>query len=427
MYPSLIAAAVCLLGSIYFTIAKSALLNFSHARLDAMDLSERRQRRVDAHLDNRVGLVQAAIVLNALCSILFVMIVCAEFVVSFSGDSWHGPFLEGLGISVLCLVVVGGLLPWIYGRQRSERFLGRFLVVLAALWHVTKPLIGAVEFFNTLMNRLTGEPDPASNGQEIEDEILSVVASGEKDGEIEEEQKEMFTNVMEFRDADVAEVMTPRTEMVSVEVNSTVEEAIQECVSHGHSRIPVFRENRDEIVGIFYLRDIMSHWGRQGAGDIQLADLLREPVYVPETKQIAELLAEMRQRKFQIAIVVDEYGGTSGLVTTEDIVEEIVGEIQDEYDRDLTEEILRVSEDCIEVDAKSHVDKVNEALRISLPEDESYDTIGGFVFSMLGHIPRKGEMCVHEGVEITVMHADERRIKRLKILAHREKHEEDEK
>ena len=108
MYPSLIAAAVCLLGSIYFTIAKSALLNFSHARLDAMDLSERRQRRVDAHLDNRVGLVQAAIVLNALCSILFVMIVCAEFVVSFSGDSWHGPFLEGLGISVLCLVVVGG-------------------------------------------------------------------------------------------------------------------------------------------------------------------------------------------------------------------------------------------------------------------------------------------------------------------------------
>ncbi len=411
-------AVLCLLGTIYFTIAESALLNFSHARVDDMNLGERLRKLIDGHLGRRNDLILAATVLNAVSNVLLVMLIYRMWSVSVGGSLTPLALVEVLGLSLLGVVLLGELLPWAFVERRPEPYLGRFIVPVAAAAHILKPLLAGIAFINRLISRVAGHP--AEDDLDIEDEILSVVASGEKDGELDEEQTEMFENVVEFRDADVAEVMTPRTEMVSLEIGMPLRDAVEVGLSTGHSRVPVYEDNQDNITGILYLRDVLSHWVKDERADIPLADVTREPVFVPETKQIAEMLREMRTRKFQIAIVVDEYGGTSGLITTEDIVEEIVGEIQDEYDRDLTDEILRISEDCIEADARAHVDDINEALHISLPEDNSYDTIGGFVFAQLGHVPKQDETLNYTGVEITVLQADERRIHRLKLAAHRE-------
>ena len=412
---------MCLLGTIYFTIAESSLLNFSHARLDAMDLPERRRKAIDRHLDGRNGLILAATLLNAACNVLFVMLVSRLSVAGLEGQptAWH--FIAVFGLSLIGVVLIGELIPWAFVARHPEPYLGRFLAPVWAAARVLRPLLAAVLLLNRLIGRVAGFPEPSDDDHDIDEEILSVVASGEKDGEIEEDQKELFENVVEFRDADVAEVMTPRTGMVSVEISTPLREAVEVGCATGHSRLPVYEGNRDQIKGVLYLRDVLFLWAKSDETPATaLASVIREPVFVPETKQIAELLREMRVDKFQIAIVVDEYGGTSGLITTEDIVEEIVGEIQDEYDRDLTEDIRHVSEHCIEADARTHVDDVNEALHISLPENDSYDTISGFVFAELGHVPERGETFHHNGVEITVLQADARRIHRLRITAHRE-------
>jgi len=411
-------AVLCLLGTIYFTIAESALLNFSRARVDDMNLSERRRKLIDLHIERRIDLVLAATVLNAVSNVLLVMLIYRIWSVSVGGGLTLLDLVEVLGLSLLGVVLLGELLPWAFVERRPEPYLGRFIVPVAAAAHILKPLLAGIAFINQLISRVAGHP--AQDEVDIEDEILSVVAFGEKDGELDEEQTELFENIIQFRDADVAEVMTPRTEMVSVEIGMALRDAVDVGLSTGHSRIPVYDDNQDNITGILYLRDVLSHWVKDERADVALADVTREPVFVPETKQIADMLREMRTRKSQIAIVVDEYGGTSGLITTEDIVEEIVGEIQDEFDRDLTEEILWISEDCIEADARAHVDDINEALHISLPEDNSYDTIGGFVFAQLGRVPKQGETLNFNGVEISVLQADERRIHRLKIAGHRE-------
>lgn len=411
---------VSLVGSFYSTMAQSALLNFSHARLDAMPMSARRRRLVDAHLANRNSLLLTVSILDMVWNVLFVMLLSLHWASPEPDALLHVQFLEVFVLALLGLVVFGELLPWVCVHHRAEHFLGGFLSPVAAAARVLKPLLNALAFVNTLINRILGHPQPFGSGHQIEDEILSVVASGEKDGEIEQDQKVMFENIVDFRDADVAKVMTPRTEMVTIEAASPLHEAIEKALSTGHSRLPVYRGNRDNIVGILHLRDVLEHWGKPDAGELTLERVVREPVYVPETKKISELFQEMKRGKFQFAIVVDEYGGTSGLVTTDDIVEEIVGDIQDEYKPEPQQDIRRVSEDAIEVDGRTRVDKVNEALLVSLPEHASYDTIGGFVFATLGRVPRKGDRLEHDGVEIVVIEASERRIHRLRVTARRQ-------
>lgn len=411
----------CLLGTIYFTLAESALLNFSYARLDVLPVNEAQRELIDRHIDNRNKLILTAAVLNAVCNVLFVILI--YWIYADRADGSLGLLgLAGIfGLSVIGIVLLGELLPWSFAVGSAERYLGRFMVPVAVAAWAIRPVLAGITGINRLAARIAGHPEPSQNDPAIEKKILSVVASGEKVGEIEEDQKEMFTNVVEFRDADVAEVMTPRTAMVSLEIDTPLSEAIETGRSTGHSRLPVYAKDRDHIKGILYLRDVLFQWAEKDKQlDMTLAEVIRAPVFVPETKQIAGLLGEMRREKFQIAIVVDEYGGTAGIVTTEDIVEEIVGEIQDEYDYDVAEEIRRVSEDCIEVHPGAHVDDINEALHVSLPEHESYDTISGFVFSHLGRVPKKGETFSYDGVEIAILHADERRIHRLRISAHRQ-------
>jgi len=214
--------------------------------------------------------------------------------------------------------------------------------------------------------------------------------------------------------------MTPRTDVVGIEKHSTLEQIRDIILSEGYSRYPVYDDSLDNIVGVLYVKDLLPLVGANGVdveSEFKLREVVRPALFVPETKTLRDLLAEMQQRKVHMALCLDEYGGTAGLVTIEDILEEIVGEIQDEYELEEKAEpdIVRVDETTAEADGRAYIDDVNDALEIELPEDEDYDTIGGFVFAQLGHVPEVGESFDYEHLQITVLDAEKTKVNRVKI------------
>lgn len=301
------------------------------------------------------------------------------------------------------------------GKQFAEPVLYWCWPVLRLLRLAALPIISFSRRMEHTVHWLTGEPDTV-RGTPIQEEILTVVGEGEREGSIDEDAAEMIEGLMELPEVTVSEVMTPRTDMFMLKNSATLGEAallISEC---GHSRIPVYGENRDEILGILYAKDLLPHLGIAAERPRAVATLqLRKPVYVPETKLVGILLREFQRERVHIAIVMDEYGGVAGLVTIEDILEQIVGEITDEHDPTETPPVHFLNDHVLEVDARIHVDELNELVGLELPEDADFDTVGGFVFSTLGHIPQKGESFEHEGANFVVVDASDRTVKRLRI------------
>jgi len=228
---------------------------------------------------------------------------------------------------------------------------------------------------------------------------------------VADDQKQMIEAIFDLRETDAGAVMTPRTDIQGVELTARLDEVRTSLIEEGHSRVPVYRENLDDIVGILYAKDLLpllEEGGspRSGAA-FDLKSLLREPMLIPESKDVLELLREFRATKVHLAIVVDEYGGTAGLVTIEDILEEIVGEIHDEYEEDAEGPGVEPLDDGrARVDARLPIDDLNDRLQLDVPEDEEYDTVGGFVLETLGHIPDVGESFESHGVKVTVEEAE---------------------
>jgi CBS domain containing-hemolysin-like protein len=262
---------------------------------------------------------------------------------------------------------------------------------------------------------LTGHGDKSPHGLPfiIEEEIKTLVDAGEEGGFIEEEEKEMIYSIFEFGDTLAREVMVPRIDMVAIEVNTSVMDALDVVLQAGHSRIPVYEESIDNIVGILYAKDLLQYW-RDDTSSLKLRGILRNVYYIPETKKVDELLQQLQLRKVHIAIVVDEYGGTAGLVTIEDIVEEIVGEIQDEYDSE--EAFMEViNENEIVFNGRMDLDDVNHIMSLDLPTDRG-DTLGGLVYTNLGRVPAVGDTTRIKNIEITVLSVVRRQIKKVKVV-----------
>jgi len=246
-----------------------------------------------------------------------------------------------------------------------------------------------------------------------EGELDLVARMEEANGELEAGEREMIHSIFEFRETVVREIMVPRVDVVAVRHDAPLGEIVDLVLEEGHSRIPVYRETIDHIVGVVYVKDLFRYL-RDGHTQITAAEVMRPAYYVPETKKVDELFQEMRQKKVHLAIVVDEYGGTAGLVTIEDVLEEIVGEIRDEYDVEEAPPLVRLDEHTALVDARMHLEEVNEALGITLPTDE-VDTVGGLVYSRLGHVPTQGEEVTVNGVRIRVEELEGQRISRVRI------------
>ena len=278
------------------------------------------------------------------------------------------------------------------------------------------PLFGGAGFCSTFLHRVAGRTPEIADEESFEDEIRTIVTEGHREGLLEEDAREMIEGVIELSDVNVSEIMTPRTDMVSVPAALSWEELLQLIIKAGHSRIPVYERNRDDVTGVLHVKDLLHEVVEKGLSRTEpWAALAREPYFVPETKPVHRLLEEFQRTQNHLAVVLDEYGGVSGLVSMEDILEEIVGEIDDEYDQALGEEIRRLTDGVAEVLGRVHVDEVNEELGTNLPEDGDFDTIAGLVFSELGHVPVVGEELVFGSSRITVLEATKRRILRLQI------------
>ncbi len=245
-----------------------------------------------------------------------------------------------------------------------------------------------------------------------EEEIRAMAEAGSEEGAIEEGEKEMIHSIFEFGDTVVREVMTPQPDIVAVNASSSLDEVLDVVLRHGYSRIPVYAEDGDEIIGIVYAKDVLRelHSGQNGRS---LSELARRAYFVPESKKVADLLREMQQEKVHVAIVVDEYGSIAGLVTLEDLLEEIVGEIADEYDRE-EPQVEPAGDGRYRVNARLPVDELNELLEAELPDDE-WDTVGGLIMGILGRLPTQGEKVEFEGLRFTAERVQGRRISKVLI------------
>jgi len=325
-------------------------------------------------------------------------------------------FVSKWMLVVVILVSVVGILPWTIARVAGEPFLYRFWPVLSAFTLFLKPILRLIYGLDRLVHRLTGLQEPR-NGDEsvLTDEIRTVVDEGQREGVLESEARTMIHRVMELQEEDTAAIMTPRTDMSCISVDSTLEEARNSLLEAGYSRIPVIGETTDDILGILYAKDLLKHVSSTNGEKIHLIDIVREPFYVPETTSIANLLETMKLKRVHLGIVVDEYGGVAGLVTMEDVLEEIVGEIVDEYDAAEESGIVSTGPNVTEVEARVHIDDLNEQFEYGLPEDSDYDTIGGFVFSQLGRIPEQNDSFTWNRLHITILEADKRKVGKLRI------------
>lgn len=245
-----------------------------------------------------------------------------------------------------------------------------------------------------------------------EEEIHELIEAGEEEGIVDEKEREMISAILELDSTVVREIMVPRTEMASISIEASVREAIHAIITCGHSRIPVYDGTLDNIIGLLYAKDLLKSWG-MADNDIQLRNLVRQPFFTPETKTLELLLQEFKKKKVHLAIVVDEYGGTSGLVTIEDLLEQIVGDIQDEYD--MEEDLyVRNPDGSLTSDARLPIEELEQQFGLEIERDK-FDTVGGLVVHLAEGIPSAGAVITGEGLEIEILDADPRKVIRVRI------------
>jgi len=327
--------------------------------------------------------------------------------------SWPDLLISGL-VSAILLWVFTSVLAAALARYIGVGLLVTGLSLVRLLTRLCRPLTIAVSFIDEVVRRLSGAN--LRDEDEIEAELLRSIDQTHRKGGLDEEAASMLENVVEFTSTDVAEIMTPRTDIQGIEVTNDLGEIRDFIGEVGHSRIPVYRENLDEILGILYVRDLVPFLG-EDVDHFALEPMLRQPIVVPASKPVRDLLADFQRSEVHMAIVVDEYGGTEGLVTIEDVLEEIVGEIRDEHEPDGDDEpsLVSIDDTRAEADGRYHIDDLNERLGLHLPEDDDFDTIGGFVLAQLGHVPTEGESFESHDARFTAIETAPTHVQRVGI------------
>jgi len=324
-------------------------------------------------------------------------------------------------ILALFTIVFGELVPKTLALAHPERFAMTLAGPIDFLARIFAPLIALLTGITAAVARVFGA-EVRPEAQISAEELMLIVERGGEQGVLEAEEEQMIHAVIELGDRRLHEVMIPRIAIVALPASASLDEAISVVVEEGHSRIPIFEESIDQVIGILYAKDLLPILKNGSEARPALRSLLRTPVFVPESMTIDDLLHEFQRRKVHIAIVLDEYGGTAGLVTIEDLLEEIVGEIQDEYD---VEEpmLVRLSTDEVRIDGRADVDELAEAFdtELGLEDGAEYDTVGGLIFHRLGGVPKPGDQVSVDGLILTVESTDGRRVG--KVLAVRQKTE----
>ncbi|NOX97054.1 MAG: HlyC/CorC family transporter [Nitrospirae bacterium] len=417
---------VLLLFSAYFSASETSLTSLG--RLKMKSLIEREKKKaslLSIWLEDPNRLLATILVgnniVNVAASVLFTTIL---FRLLGPGAVGRATALS-IGIMTFLILVFGEIAPKTYARQNAEKVALQIIKLLRLLSQILSPLTIALVFVANIIIRFSGGKITKPGPFMTEEEIRGMLSVGEEEGVLEEKEKEMIDSIFEFGNTKVQEVMIPRLDIVAVEAGRSLTDILKVAVDAGHSRIPVFEKKVDNIIGVLYVKDLLSLWENKDEEKLKVKDLIRAPYFVPETKQVSELLREFQKKKIHLAIVVDEYGGTAGLVTLEDLLEEIVGEIEDEYDEE-REGIKILGEGVALIDGKTDVGEANEKLDIDLPEKEGVETVAGFVVDRLGRVPQTGEELTYKNLLISVVEADRRRVVKVKIVKDVEQGEEKE-
>jgi putative hemolysin len=404
-----------LAAGFFFSVNAIAARIFSHVKLQ--DVFKNLNKEDSAE---RLFADSDKIVLSCSLFALAVNVCMIIFLLEFFSRSTELPPLAVKMLAAVSGIILIGLFEALFAGAwavyAGEKILARTYPFLRLIILLFVPLAPAVRLHNLIIRRLAGVADKSPDAQQEakEEEFLSAVEQGKLEGVVDEVEQEMIEQVLELSDTTAEEIMTPRTDIIALKIDSDMQTVLDTITSQGHSRIPVYEETIDSIVGLVYAKDMLSRFGKDSA-HFNLRDILRDAYFVPETKTLRQLLREFQEQKLHIAIVLDEYGGTAGIVTIEDIIEEVVGEIADEYEDIPAESMKRINDSTVEVDARTDIDDFNEKFEAKLPEEEDYDTVGGFVFSHLGYIPQTGETFEYGNLKFTVIASERRKINRVKI------------
>lgn len=423
---SILLFALATAARAFFALARSALINVRRPRLVELEQKGVTSVRVIQRLTENSGQLLATAEVGALFSLVIAAsIATLEFVPVVAGwiGAWDAvtiPVAFAGALAYVIVILLTSMALYILGRLVPEaiavRHAEKIALASVGLMELSSVLLLpfvriAVALSNMLSLPLGGQKRDSAT-LVTEEELKTMVDAGQEEGLIEQDEKAMILSVLDFGDTVAREVMVPRIDVVAVEVNTPLREALDVIISAGHSRIPVYRNTIDDIVGILYAKDLLRLL-RDGLNP-PLAQVLRQPYFTPESKRVSELLQELQSRRVHICIVIDEYGGTAGLVTIEDILEEIVGDIQDEFDAEEPEYVALPDGSGYLLEASMNLDDVNALMRVQLPTDES-DTLGGFIYDQLGEVPKAGDVVRYSGLLMEVLEVSERRI--LKVRA----------
>lgn len=321
-------------------------------------------------------------------------------------------------------LVLGELVPKRMALEKSEKIALAVAKPIRILFGISAPVVKTLTYATNLVARILGGTNSVENSQITEEEIRLMINVGEEKGIFQETETDMINSIFEFDDTVAKEVMTPRTDIVAVSVDTSIDEILEIIIEENFSRIPVYEDSTDNIIGILYIKDLFALIRKNTEWKISLKDIVRPVYFVPEYKKIDELFKEMQKSKTHIAIVIDEYGGTAGLITIEDLLEEIVGNIFDEYD-DVILDYEKIDENTYIVSGMLSVSDINDIMDTALPEEE-FDTISGIVLSLSGKMPDVGDEVQFGTTSLRIEEVDDKRISRIKIqkLVNQQKQEE---
>jgi putative hemolysin len=409
----IIVVLLLVLGNAIFVAAEYALVTARRSRLEQMGgLPARRALALMDEPVRFISTVQVGITVFGIA-----MGAVGEPLISEFFDSWVS-YAIAFTLSFLILtyltVVLGELVPKAVALQKAEAIAVVLALPLDLLARLTHPLVWLLQVSANAVARLFGvEPAPAGVHGYTREDLMHTVREAEDTGAIETAEEEMLYKVFDFAGKEVHEVMVPRPEVVAVSVDLPPEECLAAVIDSPYTRYPAYRGSVDEIAGILHVRDLFSALNDRGIANVSIEEILRPAFVVPETKDLAALLGDFRRTKNHMAIVIDEYGSMEGLITLEDVLEEIVGEIEDEYDLP-DEAVERVDESTIRIDGTFPIDDFNEQFGTELPQ-EDYHTVAGFVFGQLGRAPEEGDEVEHERLLFRVLELEGSRIERLQV------------
>ena len=425
MWGQIILLLVLISINAYFAAAEMAIVSVNKNRIRSLAQEGNKKAQALASLIDEpnkfLSSIQVVITLAG-------FLTSAEAAVSFSDDvgAWleHAGVPYGTEISVVLVtlilafftLILGELLPKRLAMLHADKISMGVVKPILFISVIFKPFVWLLSITVTLILKLLRQRTDVTSVEYSEDDVVSMLEAGQESGELKEEGKKMIASIFAFDDLLAYEVMTPRTDVFSIDINAPTEDYIDELMELRYSRIPVYEDDSDNIIGILYIKDYLIKAREAGFDNVDFRSILRKPYFVPETKNIDSLFFELQTTKQHIAILIDEYGGFSGIVTMEDIIEEVMGDIDDEYD-EVEPEIQKVADDTYIVDGSMDLDDIDEELGIDL-ESENSETIGGFIIDILGEIPDEndtGREIEYENCRFRIDSVRDRRIEKITI------------